>query len=198
MEPEDIYEVLSVAESAFFDEKLYKWTVPNDNERRVFIKSFFQIRLEAGLGRKFMEVALDDTKKIVAAAIWAPPVEDTNDGQENSSDFDKLFSKFDNGIRERCHQFFGTVMGAEKSFIQPYWALAPIFVHKKMQGKGIASLLIRKQLKVIDNVHLPCILVTQEEKNIPVYERYGFKISIELPINTEIMSYGMIHKNSII
>jgi hypothetical protein len=31
MEKEDIYEVLSVAESAFSDEKLYKWTVPNSN-----------------------------------------------------------------------------------------------------------------------------------------------------------------------
>jgi hypothetical protein len=51
MKKEDIYEVLSVAESAFSDEKLYIWTVPNSNERSMFIKNFFQFRLEAGLGK---------------------------------------------------------------------------------------------------------------------------------------------------
>jgi ribosomal protein S18 acetylase RimI-like enzyme len=63
-----------------------------------------------------------------------------------------------------------------------------------MQGKGIASLLIRRQLKIIDDSHLPCILVTQEENNISIYERYGFKIGIEIPIDIGIMSYGMIRK----
>jgi predicted GNAT family N-acyltransferase len=54
--------------------------------------------------------------------------------------------------------------------------------------------LIRKQLKTIGSEHLPCILVTQEENNIPIYERFGFKVAIELPIDSGIMSYGMILK----
>jgi hypothetical protein len=42
LEKEDFNEVLAIAESAFFDEKLYKWTVPNEFERSAFIKGFFQ------------------------------------------------------------------------------------------------------------------------------------------------------------
>jgi hypothetical protein len=194
MEKEDIYEVLSVAESAFFDEKLYKWTVPNNNERVTFIKGFFQFRLEAGFGKRLMEVVVDDTKKIIGAAIWVPPVEDENNNKGTSPGFDEFLSNFNNDARERCYKFIGTVREAENFFIKPYWTLAPIFIRKEMQGKGIGSLLIRKQLKIIDSEHLSCVLVTQGENNIPIYERFDFKVAIELPIDTGIMSYGMIRK----
>jgi predicted N-acetyltransferase YhbS len=190
MEKADINEVLAVAESAFFDEKLYKWAVLNNSERGAFIKGFFQFRLEAGFGTRFMKVAIDDSKKIIGAAIWIPPVEDKVKG--DSSNFEKFLSKFNNDVRDRCNKFINTVKEAENSFFRPHWTLAPVFIHKEMQGKGVASLLIRKQLETIDNEHLPCILVTQEENNIPIYERYGFKVTIELPIDTGIMSYGMI------
>ncbi|MDR1374897.1 MAG: GNAT family N-acetyltransferase [Treponema sp.] len=194
MEKEDIYEVLSVAESAFSDEKLYKWTVPNSNERSIFIKKFFQFRLEAGFGKNLMEVAVDDTKKIAGVAIWIPPVEDENSNEGIPPDFDKIFLNINNDVRERCYKFIGTVIKAENFFVKPYWTLAPIFIHKEMQRKGIASLLIKKQLKIIDDKHLPCILVTQEENNIPIYERYGFEVAVELSIDVGIMSYGMIRK----
>jgi GNAT superfamily N-acetyltransferase len=194
MEKEDIHEVVSVASAAFFEEKLYKWTVPNNNERDIFIKGFFQYRIEAGLGKKFMEVVVDDSNKIIGAAIWVPPIDGEDKDNGKSPGFEQFFSKFNNTIRERCYKFIGTVIEAENSFTQPYWMLAPIFIHKEMQGKGIASLLIRNQLKIIDVKCLPCVLVTQEENNIPIYERYGFKVAIELPIDTGIMSYGMIRK----
>jgi predicted N-acetyltransferase YhbS len=194
MEKEDIYEVLAVAESAFFDEELYKWVVPNNNERGALIKAFFQFRLEAGFNKRVMAVAVDDKKKIAGAAVWIPPVEDENSNKGNSPDFNGYLSKFNNGIRERCYKFIGTVREAEEFFVKPYWTLAPIFVHKEMQGKGIASLLINSQLKIIDSKHLPCILVTQEENNIPIYERYGFKVAVELPVGAGIVSYGMIRK----
>jgi hypothetical protein len=43
---------------------------------------------------------------------------------------------------------------------------------------------------------LPCILVTQEENNIPIYAKYGFEVAVEIPINTKIKSYGMIRKQA--
>jgi GNAT superfamily N-acetyltransferase len=141
-----------------------------------------------------MEVAVDDTEKIAGVAIWIPPVENKNNNEGIPPDFDKIFLNINNDIRERCYKFIGTVVEAENFFPKPYWTLSPIFIHKEMQKKGIASLLMKKQLKIIDDKHLPCILVTQEENNIPIYERYGFKVAVELSIDVGIMSYGMIRK----
>jgi ribosomal protein S18 acetylase RimI-like enzyme len=194
MEEEDISNVLAVAESAFSDEKLYKWIVPDTNERSVFIKEFFRFRLRSGFGKRQMEVVVDDSAKIMGMAIWDFPVENKNNDKENSPDTEKFLSQFNNTIRERCYKFIGTVIEAENFFPRPYWALSPIFIRKEMQGKGIASLLIRRQLKIIDDSRLPCILVAQEENNISIYERYGFKVGIEIPIDIGITSYGMIRK----
>ncbi|GHV08263.1 hypothetical protein FACS189485_19590 [Spirochaetia bacterium] len=194
MEKKDIFEVLSVAESAFSEEKLYKWAAQNNNERSIFIKRFFEFRLEAGFGKNFMEIAVNDTNKIAGVAIWVPPVGDGNNNEGMPPDFNKIFLNINNSVQERCYRFISTVIEAENFFTKPYWTLAPIFIHKGMQGKGIASLLINRQLKIIDNKHLPCILVTQEENNIPIYERYGFKTAVEVPIDVGIISYGMIRK----
>ncbi|AEF80967.1 GNAT family N-acetyltransferase [Leadbettera azotonutricia] len=194
MEPEDIDEVLSVADSAFFNEELYKWTTPNDNDRTDFIKTFFQYRLKNAFEEKIMQVAIDDIGKIAGAAVWVPPIKEKNNG-EKSFDFEEMISRFSNDIRERCYKFVSTVIKAENYFTQPYWDLGPVFVNKRMQGKGIASLLIRSQLKKIDETHSPCILVTQEKNNIQIYEKYGFKVAIKIPIEeSRLISYGMIRK----
>ncbi|GHT27300.1 hypothetical protein FACS18942_06380 [Planctomycetales bacterium] len=195
METKDLDKVLSIADSAFFNEELYKWTAPNDIERTVFIKAFFQFRLKDAFGKKTMQVAVDDLGEIAGAAIWEPPIQEDNDGEGIPPAFEEMLSKFGNDIREHCYQFITTVLKIESYFFQPYWTLSPIFICKKMQGKGIASLLIRNQLKKIDEKHLPCVLVTQEKNNIPIYEKYGFKTAIKVPIGeSDIISYGMIRK----
>jgi predicted N-acetyltransferase YhbS len=194
MKPEDIDKVILVANSAFLNEELYKWAIPNVSERTDFIKTFFQFRLKNAFGKNIMQVAIDDTGEIVGAGVWIPPIEEEK-SRGTSSDFDEMLSKFSNDIRERCYKLISTVMEAENYFTQPYWFLAPVFVSKKMQGKGIGSLIIRSQLKKIDETHFPCILVTQEKNNIPIYENYGFKVAVEVPIGqSELISYGMIRK----
>jgi hypothetical protein len=196
LKKEDFNEVLTVAESAFFEEKLYKWTVPNESERGAFIKGFFQFRLESGFGKRVMEVAIDNSKKIMGVAVWVPPVleNDKENVPQSKSPFMNFISKFNDDIQKRCFKFINTVEEAEKIFDKPYWILAPVFVKREMQGKGVASFLIRSRLKLIDMKRLPCILVTQEENNIPIYAKYGFEVAVEVPINTKIKSYGMIRK----
>jgi hypothetical protein len=60
-----------------------------------------------------MEVVVDDTKKIIGAAIWVPPVEDENNNKGTSRGFDEFLSNFNNDTRERCYKFIGTVREAE-------------------------------------------------------------------------------------
>jgi len=56
-------------------------------------------------------------------------------------------------------------------------AVAPEF-----QGKGYASALMKPMLAQVQQEHLPCYLETQEEKNVRIYEHYGFSVLQETTI----------------
>ena len=58
----------------------------------------------------------------------------------------------------------------------PHWYLGLIGVDPEFQGRGYASALIKPMLAQIDKEHLPCYLETANEKNVPVYEHYGFEV----------------------
>ena len=58
----------------------------------------------------------------------------------------------------------------------PHWYLAMIAVEPEHHGQGIGSALIQHGLKRVDADGLPCYLETSNERNIPLYERYGFNI----------------------
>jgi ribosomal protein S18 acetylase RimI-like enzyme len=57
-----------------------------------------------------------------------------------------------------------------------HWFLQAIGVATRFQRKGYASKLLRSMLSKIDKEHLPCYLETIDEKNISIYERFGFNI----------------------
>jgi len=70
--------------------------------------------------------------------------------------------------------FFGKVHHRLAPF--PHWYLGLIGVAPEFRGRGYASALIKPMLARIDKEHLPCYLETVNEKNVPVYEHYGFEV----------------------
>jgi GNAT superfamily N-acetyltransferase len=58
----------------------------------------------------------------------------------------------------------------------PHWYLGIIGVDPEFQGRGYASSLMKPMLARIDKEHLPCYLETLNEKNVPVYQHYGFEV----------------------
>jgi len=57
-----------------------------------------------------------------------------------------------------------------------HWYLMVIGVDPMYQGRGYASALIKPTLAQIDREHLPCYLETNNERNVPIFEHYGFKV----------------------
>ena len=58
----------------------------------------------------------------------------------------------------------------------PHWYLSPIGVDPKLQGKGYGSNLLKSMLSRIDQEHLPCFVETQSQKNVSLYEHFGFHV----------------------
>ena len=47
------------------------------------------------------------------------------------------------------------------------------------QGLGLGSLLLRAGLSRVDQDGVECHLFTEESRNVPLYQRYGFEIAVD-------------------
>jgi ribosomal protein S18 acetylase RimI-like enzyme len=77
----------------------------------------------------------------------------------------------------------------------PHCYLFFIGVDPRFQGKGLGGKLLRPLLDRMDKRGMSCYLNTQNEKNIRLYEHFGFSVveQVMLP-GTEILHTGMVRK----
>jgi ribosomal protein S18 acetylase RimI-like enzyme len=77
----------------------------------------------------------------------------------------------------------------------PHWYLQIIGVDPAYQRQGFSSQLISPMLERIDREHLSCFLETNTEKNVAIYQRFGFEVVSEDKIpGTEVTSFAMLRK----
>jgi len=76
-----------------------------------------------------------------------------------------------------------------------HWYLVGLGVDPAHQGKGHASTLLKAMFARIDKEHLPCYLETQNEKNVPIYQHYGFKVVDESTVpDTTVTNWAMLRE----
>ena len=75
------------------------------------------------------------------------------------------------------------------------WYLNNIAMYPEEQGKGRASVLMRPMLRYFDRVRCSCYLETHKERNVRIYEHYGFKVMEvgKIP-GTDIAHYAMLRE----
>jgi GNAT superfamily N-acetyltransferase len=79
----------------------------------------------------------------------------------------------------------------------PHWYLEGIAVSPRHQGKGYAGQLIRPILALADAGGIPCYLETQNPRNVPIYERFGFDLLREVVLpGTDVRHFAMLRPYS--
>lgn len=79
----------------------------------------------------------------------------------------------------------------------PHWYLTFMAVDPVFQGRGYASALIKPMLARIDQEHLHCYLEPQNEKNVPIYQHYGFKVvEVDTIPGTDVKNWAMLREKS--
>ncbi len=63
-----------------------------------------------------------------------------------------------------------------------HWYLAVLAVDPQHQGKGYASRLLNEMLSYIDEEGLPCYVETDGEKNVSMYQHFGFAVVDEFVV----------------
>ena len=65
---------------------------------------------------------------------------------------------------------------------RPHWYLSGIGTDPPVQGTGVGGELLRSRLARCDADRLPAYLESSKERNVPFYERHGFRVTGELTI----------------
>lgn len=63
---------------------------------------------------------------------------------------------------------------------QPHFYLMAIGVDPRFQGQGLGGAMLGATLSKIDEQKLPAYLESSSPKNVPLYQRHGFKVTKEL------------------
>lgn len=116
-----------------------------------------------------------------SVATWTPP--GTPEWpEERGRRFDEMFSTVaTDDDRERLG-----ILGALVEEHHPrdeLWYLSAIATVPESRGKGLASQLLAESLRRVDLAGLPAYLESTNPRNVPLYERHGFRVRelIELP-----------------
>jgi ribosomal protein S18 acetylase RimI-like enzyme len=63
---------------------------------------------------------------------------------------------------------------------QPHWYLPFLGVDPGAQGRGLGSTLLAQALALVDAEHMPAYLESTNPRNLPLYERFGFRVVGEI------------------
>jgi GNAT superfamily N-acetyltransferase len=171
---------------AFFDDRVYRWLVPDDAQRRRSAAMFYA---------RFVEACWPHGQVYAAgagagAAVWVPPGAHLV-GEHEAEAFtrDLLESAGDDACSARMAQVFGLLDEHHPS--DPHWYLAFMGVDPSAQGRGIGSALLTAVLPLADRDGMPAYLEASCPENRRLYERHGFELMRELAVSDSPAIYAM-------
>ncbi|TDE00608.1 GNAT family N-acetyltransferase [Jiangella asiatica] len=167
----DLHAVADVLATAFDADPLMRFIVPADGYRRRVATLF---AFEAALSPAW--VAVDDGR-VTGAALWAPP------GHRPSPlallrHSPKVVRTFGSRMLTAARLFRIVEQAHPKT--PPHWYLQTLGAAE--QGRGIGGALLRDGLARVDAAGLPAYLESSAPGNVPIYERYGFRVTGEIAL----------------
>ena len=169
-------------ERAFSTDPMFTWIFPDPERRARALRCLNRVPLAYGLRYGLIRQAHDG----MAVAIWLPP----GRGITVSGMIRAGLATVPLRIGWRAFVRFGRandVMGRihKKCVPEPHWYLLIVGVDPEFQGRGLGSALVNEGLARADEARCPCYLETSDTRNLPWYERHGFKV-----VGTAILGTG--------
>ena len=185
---------VEVLVKAFKNYPLFKYYFPNKSTREKI--SYYVLSLAIYSGIKYGEVYASSSN-MEGIAIWIPsnnyPV--TFWKMLRSVPLSKIFGlvRYGGSKMKAFNEYIDSVHQHNAPF--KHWFLQVIGVAPRFQGKGYAGKLLRSMFSNIDKEQLPCYLETVDEKNVSIYERFGFKIIDKSIVpKTKFTNWAMLRK----
>lgn len=168
----DTLRTASTLARAFFDDPVFRWAYPDDDQRREVLPGIFAVFTEAF--QRHDEIYL--TAQPAGAALWAPPGQAPVD-DEHADDFNRRLEQAAGADGERFFEVAGLV--DEHHPHGSYYYLQLLGVEPSGQGRGIGSALLAHMLERCDREGMRAYLDATSPHNKRLYERHGFRASGE-------------------
>jgi ribosomal protein S18 acetylase RimI-like enzyme len=166
-----------VLADAFAEDPVFAWLIPpqlrgRDHRMRTFFTSMSRGYLRRG---KPCYLTADAS----AAALWAAP-----------GAWAMPLSQMILEAAPSALAFRGRLLRALRTQLQvehlhpgqsqPHWYLGYLGARRGRQGQGLGTQLLREVLTGLDTDRVPAYLESSNERNLPLYERNGFRVTGEL------------------
>jgi ribosomal protein S18 acetylase RimI-like enzyme len=152
--------------AAFIADPFIRWMLPDAKQ---YLHTFPQV-LKYFAGGAFAHGSAWRSADYRASAMWLPPgIEPDNEA---------LGRVMEQGVdSELISEVFEVMQQVDASHPQEdHWYLPAIGVEPMLQGKGYGSALLVSGLKRCDDEHVAAYLEATNPANIPLYERFGFRV----------------------
>lgn len=170
--------IVGLMSRAFDDDPFINYIVKQDDRRKARMRRFMDVglmRLTLPYGESYVTEAGD------GAALWNPPGGRPHGLRADLSLLPTLVRVSGVGGLARSVAAFST---AEKKHpTDPHYYLLAIGVEPARQGQGVGSSLLAPMAERLDTERIGAYLESSKERNLPLYERFGFKVReiIDLP-----------------
>src|SRR4051812_11628249 len=161
------------------------WIYPDPASRPAQSQAFMRVGLEIAFTHGHVYAA----GRNEAAAVWAPPDVDLFDDAAVTS----MFGLFGEQIGARADEV-GTGLlqvGEHHPHDVPHFYLFILGTGRARQGSGLGSNLMHEILERCDRQGLGAYLESSNVRNVPFYERHGFKVTAEVSLSPEFTARPM-------
>ena len=169
----DLPELARTLASAFAEDPVTNWMFEDPATRPAHLLRMQAFVLETGLphGHLYTDPSLR------SAAIWSPPDVALLDDERGAA----LAQLMTESIGERAGEKLAAMAqlaGAHPK--DPHFYLFTLGTRADAQSQGLGSLVIEPVLARCDADGLPAYLESSNPRNVPFYERHGFRVTSEL------------------
>jgi ribosomal protein S18 acetylase RimI-like enzyme len=160
---------------AFINDPLITYVIADEHRRRQLTPGLYGgiVRYALLYGKPFT------TETVAGAACWLPP-------EQSSPTLLRMLKAgmwrvpFRLGWKsyQRLNEFEAQAEKLhQRHATKPHWYLWALGVDPAQQGRGFGGSLLQPVLARADAEKTPCYLETQNPRNLPFYEKHGFKVS---------------------
>jgi ribosomal protein S18 acetylase RimI-like enzyme len=170
---------------AFTDDPMMAWIYPDPATRPALMRTFMDLAIEIG----FPHGHTYGVGANLGGAIWSPPDIDLFDDATITRFFDVLGEQ----IGPRAEEVGGGLLQINEHHPhdEPHFYLFVLGTSRAQQGGGLGSKMMREVLDRCDRQGLGAYLESSNTRNVPFYERHGFKVLAEVQLSDEFIARPM-------
>ena len=167
---DDAAVVTELIVAAFYDDPTWSWAFPDPRLRREQHRRLWRLLVDAALRFSWVWLAPHDT----STSVWIPPGE-TELTESQEDELAQLVGELLDSDAPRVMEAFELFEDAHPRD-EPHYYLSLLATDPRQSGHGYGLGLLKANLAIIDEEYLPAYLEASNPANVPLYERYGFRV----------------------